>query len=162
MVNRLPLLCVTVYRATLSYDLCFPLHEVIPGILNMYELVIAQIVSTSRHKIYCFVTTCELCRMTCSTRVFGLVHTVQKSVDKIGDLGWYSFNTRKGFITTIEEKSKLKNWKYNFFFAHRADGWLTFLVRIRMVLLGTPLVSPLGRKEQPPSTSSTMFGRMTH
>jgi len=53
---------------------------------------------------------------------FGLVHTIHKAPSETGDTGWYSFNNRKGFITAIEKKSKLKNWKYDLLFVHRATG----------------------------------------
>jgi len=46
-----------------------------------------------------------------------------KALKETVDLEWYCFNNRSGFMTAIEKKSKLKYWKYDFFFIHRESGW---------------------------------------
>jgi len=48
---------------------------------------------------------------------------VKKASSEIGETGWYSFSNRKGFMTAIEKKSTLKNWKYDFLFMHRTTSW---------------------------------------
>ncbi|KAJ8428571.1 LOW QUALITY PROTEIN: hypothetical protein Cgig2_021629 [Carnegiea gigantea] len=122
-INEPSAKCITLYWATLNYGLRFPLHPVIREILNKYELAPVQIVPTSWHNICSFITTCELHGLTCSARAFGLVHMVQRAPKEIGDLGWYCFNNRSGFMTAIEKKSKLKYWKYDFLFLRQASGW---------------------------------------
>lgn len=107
----------------MDYGLRFPLHPVVKDILNRYELAPAQIVPTSWHNICSFVATCELRGLACSARAFSLVHTVQKAPKETGDLGWYCFNNRPGYMTTIEKKSKVRYWKYDFLFLRRASGW---------------------------------------
>ena len=97
-----------VYRAALNYGLRFPLHPVIREILNKYKLAPAQIVPMSWHNICSFIATYELHGLTCLARAFGLVHTVQRAPKETRDLGWYYFNNKPGFITTIEKKLKLK------------------------------------------------------
>ncbi|KAJ8438792.1 hypothetical protein Cgig2_023826 [Carnegiea gigantea] len=77
-VNEPPTKCIAVYHATLDYSLRFPPHPVIEGILNKYELVPAQ---------------------SCTYHPEGSKET--------GDLGWYCFNNRPGFMTSIEKKSKV-------------------------------------------------------
>ncbi|KAJ8434745.1 hypothetical protein Cgig2_001948 [Carnegiea gigantea] len=122
-VNEPPAKCIAVYRAALNYGLYFPLHPVIREILNKYELVPAQVVPTSWHNICSFIATCDLRGLTCAARAFGLVHTVQESPKQTGDLGWYYFNNRPGFMTAIEKKSKVKHLKYDFLFLRRESGW---------------------------------------
>ncbi|KAJ8419987.1 hypothetical protein Cgig2_025350 [Carnegiea gigantea] len=122
-VNEPPAKCIAVYQAALNYSVCFPLHSVIREILNKYELAPAPIVPTSWHNICSFIVTCELRGLTYSTRAFGLVHTVQKAPKETGDLGWYCFNNRPGFMMDIEKKSKLKYWKYDFLFLRRESGY---------------------------------------
>ena len=56
-------------------------------------------------------------------RAFNLAHTIQKAPKEIRDLGWYCFNNRLGFMTSIEKKSKAKHWNYDFLFVHRESGW---------------------------------------
>jgi len=140
IVNEPPAKCIVVYRAALHYGVRFPLHPVIREIINKYELALAQIVPTSWHNICSFIVTCELCGLTCLARAFGLVHTVQKALKETGDLGWYCFNNRPGFMTAIEKKLKLKYWKYDFLFLHRESGWGDVLVGIR----GNRFEAPLG------------------
>jgi len=122
-MNKLPTKCITVYRTTLSYGLRFPLYLVIEEILNKYELAPAQVVPTSWHNICSFIATCELHGLTCTARAFSLVHSVQRASKETEDLGWYCFNNRLGFMTAIEKNSKVKYWKYNFFFVHRESSW---------------------------------------
>ena len=78
---------------------------------------------TSWHNICFFIAICELRGLSCTSRVFGLVHAVLNATSETRETGWYSFNNRKGFMTAIEKKFKLKNWKYDFLFIHRAIGW---------------------------------------
>ncbi|KAJ8427020.1 hypothetical protein Cgig2_001043 [Carnegiea gigantea] len=70
---------------------------------------------------------CELRRLASSAWVFGLVYTVQKAPSKTGEMGWYSFNNQKGFMTVIEKKPKIKNQKYDFLFIHRVASWADVL-----------------------------------
>ena len=42
---------------------------------------------------------------------------------EIGDLGWYCFNNRPGFMKAIEKKSKVKHWKYDWFCICPKSGW---------------------------------------
>ncbi|KAJ8429239.1 hypothetical protein Cgig2_026275 [Carnegiea gigantea] len=107
-MNEPPAKCIAVYRAALNYGLRFPLHPVIREILNKYELAPAQIVPTSWHNICSLIGTCELRGLACSARAFSLVHMVQKAHKETGDLGWYCFNNRPGFMTAIEKTLKLK------------------------------------------------------
>lgn len=92
-------------------------------ILNKYELALAHIVPTSWHNICSFVAIYELWKLTCSSRAFGLVHKVQKAPSETGEMGWYSFNSRRGFMMAIDKKLKIKNSKYDFLFVYRA-GWV--------------------------------------
>ncbi|KAJ8432914.1 hypothetical protein Cgig2_004588 [Carnegiea gigantea] len=46
-----------------------------------------------------------------------------QSDPETGDLGWYCFNNWPDFMTTIEKKSKLKYWKYDFLFLRQELGW---------------------------------------
>ena len=75
-MNEPPAKCIAVYRAALNYGLRFSLHPMIREILNKYELALVQVVPTSWHNICSFIATCELRGLTCSTRAFGLIHTV--------------------------------------------------------------------------------------
>ena len=122
-VNEPSAKCIMVYRAAINYSLRFPLHPIIKEILNKHELAPAQIVPTSWHNICSFIATCELRGLTCSTQAFDLVHTIQRAPKETRDLGWYCFNNSQGFMTAIEKKSKVKHWKYDFLFLHRASGW---------------------------------------
>ncbi|KAJ8429876.1 LOW QUALITY PROTEIN: hypothetical protein Cgig2_006776 [Carnegiea gigantea] len=47
---------------------------------------------------------------------YGLRFPLHAAPKEIGDLGWYCFNNRSGFMTAIEKKPKVKNWKYDFLF----------------------------------------------
>ncbi|KAJ8419411.1 hypothetical protein Cgig2_025508 [Carnegiea gigantea] len=53
----------------------------------------------------------------------GMVHLVQSAPNETGDLGWYCFNNKKGFLMAIEKKTKVKNWKYDFLFIRCETGW---------------------------------------
>jgi len=75
-----------------------------------------QVVPTSWHNICSFIVTFELCGLTLTTRAFSLVHLVQRAPKETGDLRWYCFNNRSGFMTAIEKKSKVKYLKYDFLF----------------------------------------------
>ena len=66
-MNELPTKCIAVYRVALKYGLKFLLHLVIEEILNKYELVPVQVVTTSWHNICSFIVTYELCGLTYST-----------------------------------------------------------------------------------------------
>ena len=105
-----------------SYDIRFPLHSVIMEIPNKYELAPAQIVPMSWHNICSVIVTYNLCRLTCTSRTFGQVHMIQRAPSETGDFGWYYFNNKKGCMMTIEKKSKVKNWKYDFLFVHCEAG----------------------------------------
>ncbi|KAJ8419343.1 hypothetical protein Cgig2_003520 [Carnegiea gigantea] len=48
---------------------------------------------------------------------------IARAPKETGDLGWYCFNNRSGFMTAMEKKSKLKYWKYDFLFLRRESGW---------------------------------------
>jgi len=65
-------------------------------------------VARSWHNICSFIATYELRDLTCTTRAFSLVYSVQKAPKETGDLGWYCFNNGLGFMTAIEKKSKVK------------------------------------------------------
>ncbi|KAJ8438015.1 LOW QUALITY PROTEIN: hypothetical protein Cgig2_029996 [Carnegiea gigantea] len=118
-VNESPAKCIAVYRVALNYGIRFPLYPVIEEILDKYELAPTQVVPTSWHNICSFIATCELHSLTYSARVFSLVHAIQRASKETGDLGWYCFNNRQGFMTAIKKKSKVKHWKYDFLFVHR-------------------------------------------
>jgi len=105
-VNKPPSKCISIYQAAFSYDVRFLLHPVIVEILNKYELELAQVVPMSWHNIFSFIATCELHGLTCIGRAFGLV---QRAPSETGHTRWYSFNNKKGFMTSIENKPKLKN-----------------------------------------------------
>ncbi|KAJ8436373.1 hypothetical protein Cgig2_032194 [Carnegiea gigantea] len=102
-VNAPPTKCIAVYHAALNYGLRFPLHPVVED-----KLAPVQVVPTSWHNICSFITTCELHDLTCTARAFSLVHIVQRAPKETGDLGWYCFNNRPGFMKAIEKKSKVK------------------------------------------------------
>ena len=122
-LNKSPSKCITIYRVAFSYGVRFPLHPVIIEILNKYELAPAQIVPMPQCNMFSFIATCELRGLTYTGRKFGLVHTVQRAPSETGDLMWCCFNNKKSFMTAIEKKSKVKNWKYDFLFAQREAGW---------------------------------------
>jgi len=107
-MNEPPAKYIAVYRAALNYGVHFPLRLVIVEILNKCELAPTQVVPISWHNICSFIATCKLCSLICSARAFSLVHTIQKTPKETGDLGWYCFNNRPGFMTVIEKKSKVK------------------------------------------------------
>ena len=121
-VNEPSAKCFAVYHTALNYGLRFPLHPIIEDILNKYELAPTQVVPTSWHNICSFITTCELCGLTCTTRAFSLIYTVQRAPKETVDLGWYCFNNRLGFMMAIEKKLKVKHWKYDFLFVRRESG----------------------------------------
>ncbi|KAJ8420759.1 hypothetical protein Cgig2_030935 [Carnegiea gigantea] len=108
IVNGSTAKSIAVYCAALNCGLRFPLHPVIVDILTKYELAPAQVVSTSWHNICSFIATCEQRGLTCMARAFSLVHTIQRAPKETGDLGWYYFNNRPGFMTAIEKKLKVK------------------------------------------------------
>ena len=90
--------------------------------LGKYDLAPVQIVLTSWQTICSVITTYRLHGLSYTGCSFGLVHVIQMCPSKSGDTGWHSFNNRKGFTTAMEKKSKLKNWKYDFFFVLRETG----------------------------------------
>jgi len=82
---------------------------VIEEILNKCELAPTQVMPTSWHNVRSFIITFELRGLTCTTRAFTLVYTVQRAPKETGDLGWYCFNKRSGFMTNIEKKLTVKH-----------------------------------------------------
>jgi len=123
IINKPPLNCIAIYRVAFNYDVRFPLHPVIVEILRKFKRAPAQIVPTSRHKICFFIATCELRDLTCITRTFDLVYNIQIATKETGDLMWYCFNNKPGYVMAIEKKSKVKHCKYNFLFIRRDLGW---------------------------------------
>ncbi|KAJ8436354.1 hypothetical protein Cgig2_009919 [Carnegiea gigantea] len=106
IINRPPSKCIVIYRTAFSCGVRFLLHPIIVEILSKYELALAQIMPMSWRNICSFMETCVLHRLACMGRAFGLVHTVYNALSETGDLGWYCFNNKKGFMTAIERKSK--------------------------------------------------------
>ncbi|KAJ8444805.1 hypothetical protein Cgig2_014994 [Carnegiea gigantea] len=51
------------------------------------------------------------------------VYTIQRTPKETGDLEWYCFNNRPGYMMAIEKKLKVKHWKYDFLFVCRDVGW---------------------------------------
>ena len=96
--------------AAFSYGVRFSFHLVIMDILNKNELAPVQIIPMSWHNICSFTAMCELRGLTCTSRAFAQVHAVQRAPCETGDLRWYCFNNKKGFMTAIMKKSKVKNW----------------------------------------------------
>ena len=123
IVNKPPPKCIVIYRVAFSYEVRFLHHPIIVKILNKYELAVPQIVPMSWHNICSFIVTCELCRLNCTDRAFGLVHMVQRAPSETGDIGWYCLNNKKGYMIAIEKKSKVKNWKCDFLFVHCKRDW---------------------------------------
>ena len=120
-------------------------------ILNKYELAPTQVMPTSWQNVFSFIVTCELRWLSCIGRAFHLVYTIQKAPSETGDIGWYNFNNRKGFMMTIEKKSKLKNLKYDFLFIHHATG----LGELPDWNSGKPIQNPFGE----PTSEGTKTAR---
>jgi len=97
------------YRATFTYSVRLSLHPVIMDILNKNDLAPVQIVPMLWHNICSFIATYELRRLTYTSRAFAQAHSIQRAPKETGDLGCYCFNNKKGFMTAIEKKSKVKN-----------------------------------------------------
>ena len=102
------------------------------GYSTKFEVAVTQIIPTLFHNICSFIVTCELCGVLYSAHMFAQVHTIQKAPDEAGQAGWYFFNNKKGYMSAIERKSKLKNLKYNFIYIRCCGGWGTFRYRVRV------------------------------